>query len=301
MTAQHDPRRHAFRDDLADIRLESSLPPSPHRKFVGGASHVVQEPVLDVRQRPEDDAPLLTQALFGEAVDVFDSHNGWAWGQLVGDGYVGYMPVRGLTRVKGKDVPAAPLHRVLVPRLQVYSAPSALSEAWFMLPMNADVEVLETRDDGFSQLAGIGFVGSAYIARKGVGFCDDYVAIAERFLGVPYLYGGRSALQGLDCSALVQMALCASGVMVARDSDMQAAEVGERVSGIGDDLRGLKRGDLVFWPGHVAIMRSETEVVHANATHMCVTIEPLDVVAARSRKRVDQDDGPIVSAVRRWQ
>ena len=117
----------------------------------------------------------------------------------------------------------------------------------------------------------------------------DFVAVAERFLGTPYLWGGKTRL-GLDCSGLVQIALNACGIRCPRDTDMQVAALGESVA---DDSR--LRGDLIFWKGHIAIARDETTMIHANAFHMAVAIEPIDQAIVRIRPT----DGEVTS-VRRF-
>ncbi len=94
------------------------------------------------------------------------------------------------------------------------------------------------------------------------------------FLGAPYLWGGRDSL-GLDCSGLVQQALYAVGAACPRDTDQQAL-LGESVP-----RSELARGDLVFWRGHVGMMLDETRLIHANAHHMAVAIEPLSAAVAR--------------------
>ena len=108
----------------------------------------------------------------------------------------------------------------------------------------------------------------------------DFVAVAERFLGTPYLWGGKSSL-GLDCSGLVQVALTACGINCPRDSDMQEQALGKSIS-----LAGLQRGDLIFWKGHVAIARGRNSMIHANAFHMAVAIEPVaEAIGAHRRRR----------------
>ncbi|MCB1510879.1 MAG: C40 family peptidase [Hyphomicrobiaceae bacterium] len=272
-----------MRDDLADVRLRGIVEAA---RFVEGRPARVKVPVAPLRRAADATSPRDTEALFGESLVVFEQAAGWAWVQLEADGYVGYLEQATLD-----DAPAGETtHRVAARSAVVYKTASALSEPVMVLPMNAEVAVLG-QDGSFAAIAGGGFVGSGLLSPKHAR-AKDFVAVAESFLGTPYIYGGKSHI-GIDCSGLVQMSLRATGAMVPRDSDMQAAEVGQPID-VGADLEGLKRGDLVFWPGHVAIMVSEADVVHATATWMRTVHEPMAAVAERARK-----GGPIVAGVRR--
>lgn len=121
----------------------------------------------------------------------------------------------------------------------------------------------------------------------------DFVAVAERFLHVPYLWGGRTSL-GLDCSALVQLSLAAAGMAAPRDSDLQERELGEALA-YDDSLDGLSRGDLVFWKGHVGIMTDPDTLLHATAFTMSVIREPL----RPARDRILARNGGPITAIRR--
>jgi cell wall-associated NlpC family hydrolase len=145
------------------------------------------------------------------------------------------------------------------------------------LSLNALLAVAET-DGLFVRLASGGFVASRHVAEIGRSALD-FVEIAERFVGTPYLWGGRTRF-GLDCSGLLQLALHAAGRPCPRDSDMQAAELGEAVL-VPDDLEGLQRGDLVFWPGHVGIMADDMMLLHANGYHLTTLVEPVKDAAER--------------------
>ena len=102
---------------------------------------------------------------------------------------------------------------------------------------------------------------------------EDYVGVAEQLLSTPYLWGGASAF-GIDCSGFVQLSMRMTGRSAPRDSDMQAAHLGEPLDP-GKDFAGLRRGDLVFWKGHIAIMLDGRNIIHANGHTMMVSREPL--------------------------
>ena len=204
----------------------------------------------------------------GERVTVYEFNDeGWAWGQLVDDGYVGWLPASTLLAPRG-----APTHRVTALRTLAFPGPSIKLPPVMMPPLGARLTVV--REQERFAVAQIGFLPAGHLAPLAHREAD-FVAVAERFLGTPYLWGGKTN-DGLDCSGLVQVALNACGIACPRDSDMQERALGTRI-----DARSLRRGNLVFWKGHVAIVRDETSLIHANAFHMAVTIEPIAQAIAR--------------------
>jgi hypothetical protein len=226
--------------------------------------------VAPVRRAPRFDAPLDTEALFGERVEVLDeAAEGWTRVRLCLDGYEGYMPSEALT-APGR----MPTHRVTALASFVFPAPDLKRPPLDRLGFGARVAVL-AEAHGYARIEN-GFVWARHLSPVEA-HAADFVAVAERFLGVPYLWGGRSSL-GLDCSGLVQLALGAAGIPAPRDSGPQEIELGRDVNW---ETQGLRRGDLVFWPGHVGIMRDDVELLHANAHHMAVAAEPF--AAARAR------------------
>jgi cell wall-associated NlpC family hydrolase len=268
-----DPRLNAIRPDIADARLAAA---AGDARRVEGVLREVAVPLLSLRREPRFDARLDTQALMGERVRVFDTREGWAWLQLEGDGYVGYAAQDDLAGIAG-----APTHRVAVPSTFMFAAPDIKSQPTVTVTLNAMVRVLR-QDERFAHLANGRFVVARHLKPLGENEAD-FVAVAEAYRHVPYLWGGKSVL-GLDCSGLVQLSLEASGRTSPRDSDMQEKALGRPLPK--DDLDGLKRGDLVFWDGHVGMMADERMLLHANGHFMQVTLEPLrsavERIAARS-------------------
>lgn len=237
-------------------------------------------PLAPICRAPDDAASLDTEALFGEQVAVDDITNGYAHVELATDGYQGWMPAHCLG-----DLPP-PTHQIMVPHSFVTAAADVKSRGQCHLSLGARIHVMAI-DNGFSKISladGFGWVPDCHIAALSAP-CDDWVRIAESFLGSPYRWGGRAST-GLDCSALVQLSLAAGGHAVPRDSGPQH-EIGTPL----DDAADLRRGDLVFWAGHVGIMLDRHRLLHANAHHMAVAIEPLPEAAAR----IAASAGPITA------
>ena len=261
-----DPRLTPARPDLAAEHLRGKVEAA---RFVPGVVQEVVVGLAPLRQAPSHEAPLLTEALCGERVTVYESdEEGWSWGQLQSDGYVGWLPAATLL-APGPE----PTHRVSALRTFVFPGPSVRLPPSDALPLGARVAVMREQDD-FAVASSGGFVPKRHLVPLAQ-VEPDFVVVAERFLGVPYLWGGKSSL-GLDCSGLVQIAMTACGIKCPRDSDMQEGALGKPAN-----LAGLQHGDLIFWKGHVAIARGRNSLIHANAFHMAVTIEPVAEALAR--------------------
>jgi cell wall-associated NlpC family hydrolase len=279
----HDPRLHAYRPDLADERLRGRV---EARRFVAGDPYHVTAGALSLRTMPSRDSQQGSELLFGESVTVFETADGCVWLQNDADDYVGYADALGLAPGR-----TDPTHRVGALRTCLYPEPDLKAPVRELLSMNAPVTVV-AGDGPFLALSDGGWIWAGHLVPDGE-FEADHGAVAMRYIGTPYLWGGRSSI-GLDCSALVQMALARCGTSAPRDSDMQAESLGIRVPFEGDEAA-LERGDLVYWPGHVGIWLAPDQFVHASATHMTTVVEVFAEAARRIRKATGDD----VTVVRR--
>jgi cell wall-associated NlpC family hydrolase len=262
-----DRRLTPARPDLAAEHLRG-LVDAP--RYAEGVRMVVREPAAPLRREPVPDVPLDTEALYGETMVVYEADaEGWSWGQLDADGYVGFMPTVALELEK-----APATHRVCVLRSFMYPGPGIKLPPMNYLGFGSHVRIVSESGPFLVTHTG-GYIHGAHLVPLDTA-APDPVAVAEQFRGVPYLWGGRSSL-GLDCSALVQTALHAAGMACPRDSDMQAAELGYDIPVDGP----FRRGDLIFWRGHVGIMTDTDMLLHANGHHMMVVKEPLAGVVHR--------------------
>ena len=278
-----DARLNAYREDLADARLQGKVEAA---RFVPGTRRQVVLGALPLRKAATPGTELVSELLFGETVQVFEDKDGVAWVQNDTDGYVGYTDSAGLS-----ETVHAPTHTVCVLHASLYPEPHVRVPVADNLPMGARLAVTET-EGRFAGLAGGGWVPEEHFVEDGE-IEADFVTVAEQFTGVPYVWGGRTS-RGLDCSGLVQIALARCGVAAPRDSDMMETTLGEPVAYDGDESV-LRRGDLVFWKGHMGIWIAPDRFLHANWTDMRVWTSRFQQVV----DHIQKTEGLPVSAVRR--
>jgi hypothetical protein len=269
-----DRRVTPARPDLAAAHLKGKVD-APH--FVDGEIFAIGVGRASLRVRPSGDAAQDSELLFGEQVTVYENKNGWAWVQARSDLYVGYIPSDALGSTSAGAL------RVSALMAPVFSAADLKTPVRDLLPMNAIVPVL-ARDGDYVNV-GPGFVHQRHLLPETE---KDFAAIAERFVGVPYVWGGKTAA-GLDCSGLIQTALQAGGKAAPRDTDMMEKALGDSIA-----IGAVRRGDLIFWKGHMGVMLDDKRLLHANAFHMMVAIEPL----TDAMTRIDAVAGPVTSVKR---
>jgi cell wall-associated NlpC family hydrolase len=278
MSRIFDPRITPARSDLAAEKLRGKI---TAEKFVSGKSFSVITETANLLAKPQLDQSLQSQLLFGEKFVCYESKNGWAWGQSVRDGYVGYVQLSAL-----KDQVQQPDYWVNALRTPVFSQPNLKSPIEGYLHRNSQVHISKT--NGQYCHVGMGWVAKCDIQAI-TSHAEDWVEVAKTYLHSPYVWGGRSSF-GLDCSALIQNSLQAAGISCPRDSDMQEQQLGTAIS-----TSDFIRGDLLFWKGHVGVMICHDNFLHANASAMKTVIEPV----SKAISRIEKTAGPITS-VRRF-
>lgn len=279
MSPPLDPNLNPYRVDLAVRKLEGQVESA---RFVDPVPYQVTGGVASLRAVGEEDGEQLSQALHGEIIDIYEEVRGFGWGQMRSDGYVGWFDMAALS------APVLPVTRkVKALRTYAYSDPSAKAAPHFLLSMGARVCGTDRSENGFVYCERAGWVYEAHLDALDA-HAPDAIAIALQFQEAPYQWGGVESL-GLDCSGLVQTAYKAAGVDMPRDSYMQR-EMGAEVTTDGQ-FGGLKRGDLVCWRGHVALMVDAHDIIHANGFHLKVAREPLATASAR----IGAQYGPILT------
>ena len=268
-----DKRITPIRNDIAASEYKGFL---KNRKFVkGNIYHVISNfsPLLAPNKKQ-----LVSQLLYGETVKVFDIKKGYAWIQSLRDDYIGYTPINNL---KLKNL--IPTHKVIALRSIIYKSADIKSTAITELSFNSLIQITGKNKNNFYKIKDLGWCHKNDVANINIKSFDQ-VEMSKKYLDTPYLWGGRNSI-GIDCSGLIQNIYQINNEYFPRDTDLQEDFITTEVT-----EKKLRKGDLIFWKGHVAMMIDSKNIIHANAFHMRTEIEPL----IKAKSRITKKYGKII-------
>jgi len=243
----------------------------------------IAKPSTSMMSKPNGKSNLKSEALFGESFLILEIHSHWAFGKLQTDNYLGWIKLSNLG-----SMPRA-THRIKALRTIMFSKPDIKSHPISYLPLGSLISIT-SHDQLWAEViydnikrSKKGYVYKKHIQYKSI-VNQDWISTAELLIGTPYKWGGRNSIS-LDCSALVQLSLATANIKFPRDTKDQSMFVSKEIK----NIKNIKRGNLIYWPGHVAIAQNSKNIIHANAHHMMVTEEEIEMAS----KRIESECGPI--------
>lgn len=233
----------------------------------------INRPSARLLDGPDLLAETASELLYGESVTVLDTPapSGWAKIRCETDSYEGFVESSALGPLEHPHT-----HALTTLQSHLYRTPDFKTPPVHSLSFLSRLTPTGEQQSGFARLEKDLWIWAQDIAPLDAPPKSSPIDTALRFLGTPYLWGGRTAW-GIDCSALVQLAVLASGRPCPRDTKDQILHLG---TDLGADKTHCQRGDFVFFERHVGIMVDQHTVLNATARPMRTVLEPLEDLCA---------------------
>ena len=228
-------------------------------------------PVSDLRKKPDKMSELETQCLLGENLILIEKKNDWGYCKCELDNYYGWINLSELGEIDSSN------YKINTLLTHVYSEPDMKSNILYCLHFNSKVSIIKKYQNWSKVSIGKndGYIFNRHITKLS-NVDNNFVRTSKLFLNTPYLWGGKTCL-GIDCSGLVQIVLHSAGIYIPRNTSEQQSFTSERLI----EKKKVEDFCLIFWKGHVAISIEKNKIIHSNAYHMSVIIEPLDEAITR--------------------
>jgi cell wall-associated NlpC family hydrolase len=255
---------------------------------MSGNKAVVTKGIGALRHNPSWDSELVDEALFGMPVEIVDKNNDWLFIETF-YGYKGYIYEKDVSREIHDGWEMGEKQYVAAPFADVLNNSKYASAVMATVPRGASLVLTGQSQDGWQQVmlpgGEKGWVREEALFKKssksGRELRQSIVQTAMLYLGTQYRWGGKTPA-GIDCSGLSFMSCLLNGILLPRDAEDQMGFM-KKI-----DRTDSKPGDLLFFPGHVAVYIGEDKFIHATGTDAVVKVNSLNEDSKMYREDLDK-------------
>ena len=219
-------------------------------------NYVYKKPLSDIYKKPDVVSEVTSQILYGEKFKIISKNKNWIKIKVSFDNYTGY--------IKNKDYTEdhKPTHKIFILKANIYNKQK--NKTKYFLPFASRISIIQESKNF------IEFEKNKWIKKNDIKKINhiekNYLKILKLFLKTKYVWGGKT-YRGIDCSAILQLFFYYNNKFYPRDTKDQIKYSAKRNnSGI------FKKGDIIFWKGHVALCINSQKLIHAYSPEKKVLI-----------------------------
>ena len=224
--------------------------------------------IINIYKKPSTKSEVVTQMLYGESFSIFKKANRWLKVKIKEDGYKGYVQNKNFSKF------LKPSHKISVLKAKIYKLPNKKKKINIM-PYGSKIKVLGG-ENNFLEFSK-GWIHKNDIKPISYVEKNPFKKISI-FKSIKYKWGGKS-FKGIDCSALIQVFLNFNNKFCPRDAKDQVKYFKKNVK-----LKNIKKNDIIYWKGHVALAISNKKLIHAYGPMKKTVIMGID----QSIKRIEK-------------
>ena len=210
-------------------------------------NYVYKKPLSDIYKKPDVVSEVTSQILYGEKFKIISKNKSWIKIKVLYDNYIGY--------IKNKDYTKdhKPTHKIFILKANIYNKQK--NKTKYFLPFASRISMIQESKKF------IEFEKNKWIKKSDVKNINhiekDYLKVLKFFLKTKYVWGGKT-YRGIDCSAILQLFFYYNNKFYPRDTKDQI-----KYSTKKSKSEIFKKGDIIFWKGHVAICINAKKLIHA--------------------------------------